>query len=212
MKLCQSRQSISTCSRAHLLCQKLNPLIITSNSTYIHASTINLYMYRVHHVYTHGTISTTLLSNNQLTGSLNSRQKVNLNVHRFCTNVLVPNLYVKPFNRTSHKHRSTWCTCKLTTFHIQFFHFLCYSQGTRATDQRTRVTDTTPTLHQYTRAIFTWFGGGGRLLVGIFSLKLSWAVKVASWGDTACYVCRKELVDWTGSLRYCMYLRKRKSN
>lgn len=67
MKLCQSRQSTSTCSRAHLLFQKLNPLIITSNSTYIHASTINLYMYRVHHVYTHGTISTTLLSNTQST-------------------------------------------------------------------------------------------------------------------------------------------------
>lgn len=35
----------------------------------------------------------------------------------------------------------------------------------------------------------------------IFPLKLSWAVKVASLLDTACYVCRKELVDWTGSLR-----------
>lgn len=63
------------------------------------------------------------------------------------------------------------CTCKLKTFHIQFFHFLCYSQGTRATDQRTRVTDTTPTLHQYTRAIFTWFGGGGETIGGYFFLK-----------------------------------------
>lgn len=150
MKLCQSWQSTSTCSRAHLLFQKLNPLIITSNSTYIHASTINLYMYRVHHVYTHGTISTTLLSNTQSTywvPKLKTEGQFETCMLSHLTGLLI-NIGLP-------------CTCKLTTFHIQFFHFLCYSQGTRATDQRTRVTDTTPTLQQYTRAILTWFGGGG---------------------------------------------------
>lgn len=93
------------------------------------------------------------------------------------------------------------CTSKLTATHSILLFFLLFLG--------TRETETTQTLHQYTRAILTW---GGRVWVGIFSLKLSRAVKVVSWCDTACYACRKELVDWTGSLQYCMYFRRRKSN